>query len=91
MVARQPAPARPAQPVHAPAVVEQVGVDPYDGNIRGRLRGIIADLAAILIRRNGPLMHVANVSRIPRIKTIKDESGCLSPCTLTLEEKGGTL
>ena len=26
------------------------GTDPYDGNILGRLGGVIADLAAILIR-----------------------------------------
>ena len=49
------------------------GTDPYDGNMRGWVVGVIADLAAILMRRNGPLMQVADVSMIPRIKTIEDE------------------
>ena len=38
------------------------GTDPYDDNIRGWLGGVIADLAVILMRRNGPLKQVANVS-----------------------------
>ena len=49
--------------------------DPYDGNIRGWLVGVIADLAAVPMRRNGPLIQVADVSMIPRIKTIEDKWG----------------
>ena len=42
------------------------------------------------MRRNGPLIQVADVSMIPRIKTIEDERGWLSPGTFNTEGRGGT-
>ena len=42
------------------------------------------------MRRNGPLIHVADVSMIPRIKTIENERGWLSPVTFNTEGRGGT-